>query len=213
MNNMKITGSSAGSVKRRLATVSIAAAAMAASVIGPADAHSPPITRDEVGVGFFYGTFGESPNAALLVGGPAQDFCEDNPDDPFGGEPGTSMAWTRVRNNGSVVVKVNDPSQPIYLYYTDIEGAPPWIEEVCDAYFENGTVPEPFATGSARLKVFDVVHSEDLIEVYNSVRGTVTSPDGTRYRVRAFADLVIESGVPVGDPADFVFLQIKKIGR
>jgi hypothetical protein len=55
--------------------------------------------------------------------------------------------------------------------------------------------------------------SEDLVDVFNSVNGTATGTDGTAYKVRASADLVVENGVPQGDPAEFVDFQLIEIRR
>ena len=85
---------------------------------------------------------------------------------------------------------------------------------MCDAYFDDGRTPELFASGTADLKVRNtVVVSEGLVvvDVFNSVRGTVTGTDGSRYRVSASADLVVENGEPSGSPEDFIRFRLKKI--
>jgi hypothetical protein len=48
--------------------------------------------------------------------------------------------------------------------------------------------------------------------VFNSVNGTVSATDGTQWKVRAWADLVIVNDAPVGNPADFVHLEVHQIG-
>jgi hypothetical protein len=45
------------------------------------------------------------------------------------------------------------------------------------------------------------------------VNGKATGTDGTEYKVRGTADLVVEDGVPVGDPRDFVGFQLTQIRR
>lgn len=199
------------SLVARLAVV----AALLLTVVGlgsPADAH-PRGVRQEVGVGFFYGTFNESPNIVLLVGGTAEEFCAANPDDPFNAQPGTAVARVFERRDGSVDIKVDDRGQPIHLYKTDVEGSPPWIEQVCADIADRDLAPRPFASGTARLKVRDSVKSENLVEVFNSVRGRATASDGTRYRVRASADLTVQDGDPVGNPEDFISFKLRQIGR
>ena len=58
--------------------------------------------------------------------------------------------------------------------------------------------------GSADLKVRISGVSDNLPEIFNSVSGKATGIDGTEYKVRGTADLVVEDGVPVGDPRDFI---------
>jgi hypothetical protein len=200
-------------------TIGLGAAALAAAVISaaliPAPAHAGPrgATQEEYGVGFFYGTFDEDPNYVLLVGGRAEDFCVDNPDDPFNAEPGVAQARVKERRNGVRTVKVNSEGQPINLYESAGDG-PTFIEEFCDVYFDEDpatSVPEPVASGTARLKVRDKI-SGSTVDVFNGVKGFLEADDGTQYKVRASADLVVEDGVPVGDPADFVSFRLRQIG-
>ncbi len=203
---------------RRICSIGATAAFAACAMLAPATAHAEPqgFLPVETGVGYFYGTFDQSPNIQLLVGGTAEDFCLANPDDPFNAEPGFAPLRVFLRNDGSVDLKVDDKGQPIHLYeQTDLVG-PEWIESVCADLFDGdpGTaVPEPFASGTADLKVRVSVVSDDLVDVFNSVNGTATSTDGTEYKVLAAADLVVENGVPVGDPADFVSLKLTEIRR
>jgi hypothetical protein len=196
------------------AAVAIAAGAM----VAPAAAHAEPqgYFPAELGVGYFYGTFDQSPNIQLLVGGRAEEFCLSNPDDPFNGEPGSAPLRVFERDDGSVDLKVNDKAQEIHLYeLSDLVG-PEWIVEVCADLFDEDpatTVPEPFASGTADLKVRISVVSDDLIDVFNSANGTATAADGTEYKVRASADLVVENGMPVGNPDDFVSFEMIEIRR
>lgn len=65
------------------------------------------------------------------------------------------------RNDGTVDLKVNDKDQPIYLYYeTEFGDAPTWLDAVCPGISEGDPPPEPFATGTADLKVRISVISE-----------------------------------------------------
>jgi hypothetical protein len=49
------------------------------------------------------------------------------------------------------------------------------------------------------------------VDVFNSVNGKATAEDGTEYKVRGSADLVVKDGAPVGDPTEFVSLQVTEI--
>jgi hypothetical protein len=178
--------------------VSFLAAAVLAS---PASANPQGYFGSQEGVGYFYGTFDQSPNIALLVGGTAEEFCE--------GDPGTAPGRVFFRSDGSVDIKVNDKDQPIYLYEIDFDGVPPWLDQVC----QDGLTPAPFASGTADLKVRVSVLSDSLVDVFNSVNGKATGIDGTEYKVRGSADLIVENGIPVGNPADFVSFELTEIGR
>jgi hypothetical protein len=198
---------------RRTATAVLATCLLLAWSATPTLAAPQGYIEDELGVGFFYGTFNQDPDIILLAGGTAEEFCEDNPDDPFNAEPGIAPLRVFPRPDGSVDLKVNAKDQPIYLYYSEIGDGPTWIAQVCQDYFADGTAPGPFASGTADLKVRISVVSEDLVDVFNSVNGTAIGTDGTEYKVRASADLVVENGVPQGDPAEFVDFQLTEIRR
>ena len=169
--------------------------------------------EDEAGIGYFYGTFDQDPNVSLIAGGTAEEFCLDNPDDPFNAEPWSAPMRVFPRTDGSVDLKVNTKDVPINLYYTEIGDGPAWIAQVCDVYLSGGPAPEPFASGLADVKVRVSVISEGLVDVFNSVNGFATGTDGSEYRVRASADLVVVDGVPVGDPSDFVGFELIEIKR
>ena len=138
--------------------VLLAAVAVLAGLSSPASANPRGYIEGQEEVGYFYGTFGQSPNIALLVGGRAEEFCE--------GDPGTAPSRVFLRSDGSVDIKV-------------------------------------------RVSVL----SESLVDVSNSVNGKATGIDGTEYEVRGWADLIVENGVPVGDPEDFVGFELKEIRR
>jgi hypothetical protein len=187
----------------------IATTALFGSVLGPATAHAEPqgYIQDEFPVGLVYGTFDEDPNLTLLVGGTVEEFCP--------GDPGTAPMRVFPRNDGTVDLKVNDKDQPIYLYEQTVGDSMDWINDVCVALDENPDmdVVETYATGTADLKVRVSVISDELVDVFNSVNGELVANDGAEYRVRASADLIVQNGVPVGNPADFVSFNLKKIGR
>ncbi|HKJ12236.1 MAG TPA: hypothetical protein VJ976_07575 [Ornithinimicrobium sp.] len=194
-----------------------AAAVVAGAVLaGPAQATPQGFTEEEFGVGYFYGTFDADPGYALLVGGSAEEFCEDGPDDPFGtAEPGSATARVFTRNNGTVVTKVNSRDQPLYLYVTPLDG-PSFITEFCDIYFDDDpttSVPDPVASGTANLKVRNTVLSESTVDIFNSVNGFLTAGDGTEYKVRASVDVLLENGAPTTNPVDFVNFSLTEIRR
>jgi hypothetical protein len=198
---------------RRTVTAVLAACLLLAGSATAAVAEPQGYIEGELGVGYFYGTFNEDPDVVLLVGGTAEEFCLANPDNPFNAEPGVAPLRTFLRPDGSVDLKVNAKDQPIYLYYSEVGDAPIWITQVCEDYFASGAAPQPFASGTADLKVRISVVSDDLVDVFNSVNGTATGTDGTEYKVLASADLVVENGVPQGDPTDFVDFQLTEIRR
>lgn len=187
----------------------LAAAAMVGSALGPATAHAEPqgYIQDEYEVGLVYGTFNESPNPnlTLLVGGTVEEFCP--------ADPGTAPMRVFLRNDGTVDLKVNDKDQPIYLYEQTVGDSFDWIDAVCGQLDDNPDAVEPSASGTADLKVRTSIISDDVVDVFNSVNGELTASDGTRYRVRASADFIVGPFGPEGDPADFVSLELKKIGR
>ena len=188
----------------------LAAAAMVGSVLGPATAQAEPqgYIQDEYEVGLVYGTFNESPNPnlTLLVGGTVEEFCP--------ADPGTAPMRVFLRNDGTVDLKVNDKDQPIYLYEQTVGDSFDWIDAVCSELSDEDTdVVEPYASGTADLKARISIISDELIDVFNSVNGELVASDGAEYRVRASADLIVGPFGPVGDPADFVSLRLKKIGR
>lgn len=197
---------------RRAATV--VAMVIALLLAGAATASAQPRghVRTETGVGYVYGTFDQDPNVTVLVGGTVEDFCVDNPDDPFNAEPGSAPQRAFFDDDGSVKFRVDDNGQPIHLYYQSIGGGPEWIEAVCADYVVTGVVPEPFASGTGHLKVRLAIDG-NVVDVFNSVNGIAVGEDGTAYKVRAWADLVLVDGVPQGNPEEFVGAEIVQIRR
>lgn len=191
----------------------LAAVGVLVGLGSPAAADPQGYIEDDFGVGYFYGTFGQNPNVILLAGGTADEFCEANLDDPFNGEPGIASVRQFLRQDGSVDLKVNSKDQPIFLYYNEFDDGPIWIESVCEDYDADDSVPMPFASGTADLKVRISLISEDLVDVFNSVNGKAVGSDGREYKVRASADVIVEGGVPVGDPEDFVSFELTEIRR
>ncbi|MDH3308319.1 MAG: hypothetical protein OEO77_12475 [Acidimicrobiia bacterium] len=164
---------------------------------------------DEFEYGFFYETFDENPNVALFAGGTFEEFCFF--------DPGTAPLRVFLRNDGTVDLKVNDRDQPIYLYYnTEFNGVDPiptWLDTFCPGIADGDAPPEPFAMGEADLKVRITVVSDDRLEIFNSVNGKATGTDGTGYKVRGTADLIVENGAPLGEPREFVGFKLTEIRR
>lgn len=197
-------------------TVAIAGTLAAGAMIAPPVTHAAPqgFVEVDAGLGYFYSTFDDDPNIGLLVGGTAEAFCLDAPDDPFGSaEPGMTTQRLFFRADDSLDIKSNSKDEPIYLYEQPDVIGPEWIEQVCDDFFAGEPTPQPFASGTADVKERISVISDDLVDVFNSVNGNATGTDGTEYKVRASADLIVENGMPLGDPADFVSLSLTEIGR
>jgi hypothetical protein len=190
--------------KRLIASLTVV---LLVGVAAPASADPQGFIEDEFEYGFFYGTFDQSPNVALFAGGTFEEFCAGDPG------PGTAPLRVFLRNDGTVDLKVNDKGQPIYLYHTEFNDIPTWLGEICPGIASGDAPPEPFAAGDADLKVRITVVSEDLLEIFNSVNGKATGTDGTQYKVRGTADLIVENGVPLGDPREFVGFKLTEIRR
>lgn len=190
---------------RRSIGLMVVAALLVAVVPAAASAGPQGFIEDEFEYGFFYGTFDQNPNVALFAGGAVEEFCF--------GDPGTAPLRVFLRNDGTVDLKVNDKDQPIHLYYTEFNDIPAWLDEICPGIAGGDAPPEPFATGDADLKVRMTVVSDDRLEIFNSVNGKATGTDGTEYKVRGTADLIVENGVPLGDPREFVGFKLTEIRR
>ena len=173
---------------------------------GSAGADPQGFIEDEFEYGYFYGTFDQAPNVTLFAGGTFEEFCVT--------DPGSTPLRVFARNDGTVDLKVNVKDQPIFLYYeTEFGDAPTWLDTVCPGIVDGDPPPEPFATGTADLRVRSSVISDDVVEIFNSVNGKATGIDGTDYKVRGTADLIVENGAPVGDPRDFVGFKLTEIRR
>lgn len=193
---------------KRVAFVLILMLLVGASV--PAGAEPKGFVREGLPYGYFYGTFGETPELVLIAGGSAEEFCPEG----FDGTPGIAASRVFVREDGSVDVKVNDKSQPIHLYEVTAD-AMAWIGQVCSDIALGGEAPAPMASGFAKLKVRDsyLFDGGPPVHLFNSVNGKATGPDGTRFKVKASADIPFENGVPVGTPPDWVSFSLKQIGN
>jgi hypothetical protein len=200
-------------MSRRI-TTTLGTALLATMLLIPAasaGAESNGFVEEEMSYGYFYGTFELTSNVVLLAGGTAEDFCPEG----FDGSPGMTTSRTFVRQDGSVDVKVNDRRQPIHLYDSGPLDAMAWITQVCLDIDGGADAPDPFASGTANLKVRDSYLFEfgPPERLFNSVNGRATGPDGTKYNVRAAADIPFEDGAPVGIPPDWLSFDLKEIGR
>jgi hypothetical protein len=184
-----------------LATVMVLVGLMAA----PAVADPQGFIEDELETGFFYGTFDQSPNVALFAGGTIEEVCHD--------DPATAPLRVFLRNDGTVDLKVNDKDQPIYLYHTEFNDIPDWLGVICPLIASGVAPPDPFATGEADLKVRITDFGYGNLEIFNSVNGKATGTDGTEYKVRGTADIIVKGGVPLGDPRDFIDFKLTEIRR
>ena len=193
--------------------VAMVATVGAAAIPANVHAHGHDDSWPDAPVGFVYGTFDQEPNLTLLVGGTVEEFCRNKPDDPFNAQPGSSPTRVKERRDGSTVIRIRDHAEPVHLYEVDNPNAPEWIAGVCANLFDGDpatVVPAPFASGSAKLRAR--IHIDGgTVDVFNAARGRVVAADGTVYRVKASADLVVEDGVPQGDPADFVKLDVRRL--
>ena len=192
-------------MRRVAALVGVVTLVLTGLTAASASADPQGFIEDELEYWFFYGTFDQSPYVALFSGGRIEEFCP--------GDPGTAPLRVFLRNDGTVDLKVNDIDQPIYLYYTEFNDIPTWLGAVCPGIAGGDAPPVPFAMGAADLKVRITVISDDHLEIFNSVSGKATGTDGTEYKVRGTADLVVENGMPLGDPRDFVGFKLTEIRR
>lgn len=183
---------------RRKMTMLVMLVAMIMAAAAPAVAEPQGFVEDEFHYGFFYANFDEG--VSVFAGGPVESFC--------GGDPGTAPLRVYERNDGSVDLMVDARNQPFWVYESDVE-PPVLLEQVCSGQI---APPEAFAIGSGNLKVRISVLPDGVLEVSNSVNGKARSADGTRWKVRTWADLTVINGVPQGDPAEFQGVKIQQIG-
>ena len=139
-----------GVIGAAVATLAIVAG-LATPATVRADGHG---TAEEGPVGFFYATFGQDPELALLAGGTIEEFCIDNPSDPFNAQPGTGLIRVKERKDGSIVVRGGARALPIHLYEHQGEISPGGIGGICADFFDDDpttVVPEPIASVTARM--------------------------------------------------------------
>lgn len=189
---------------RRTVTAVLAASLLLAGSATAAFAEPQGYDKQPYVEGFFYGDFDEE--VLLFAGATAENFC--NGDEP------THDARVFHRNDGSTDIKVNASQQPIYLYSSPL-GAPELIAATCEALGDGdpATAPlDPFATGDGQVRIRLEIAPDGTVHAVNSTVGTATSADGTTWKVRGWADLMIVDGVPVGSPTEFQGLRIALTG-
>lgn len=187
------------SVTVALATCLLLAGSITTATAGPQGYDEQPHVE-----GLFYGDIDKE--IQLFVGATTADFCNGN-------EP-TASARVFNRHDGSVDIKVDAVTYPIYLYSSPL-GGPELIDATCEAMFDSdpNTVPlEPFAHGDGLVRMRIEIAPDGTVHIVNSTVGAATSADGTTWRVRSWADLMVIDGVPVGHPADFQGLRITRTG-
>ena len=193
-------------VRRVIAAVAVICVLLAGSVT-VASAESQGFVEVDHPAGRFYGGFGAG--VLLFTGeGGAEAICNGEP------EPVVS-ARVFERNDGSVDLKVNARDLPFVLYRTDLD-AIGFIDQTCGALFDDDpeTVPvQPFARGTGNFKERISSNSDGVDEIFNGVNGLAASADGTTWKVRSWADFVVDNGELVGNPAEFQGLSIRKVGR
>lgn len=199
---MTITTPRLGRPGRLLTTLAVAAIALTTVT---SSAHARGYERVQLVEGLFYGNFDE--DVLLFMGSTAQDFCNDL-------EP-VHDAREFHRADGSIELRVDRSAHPIYLYSSPL-GAPELIDATCDAMFDEdpATVPiEPFAAGDGLVRMRIEIAPDGTVHVVNSTVGSASSADGSTWKVRGWADLMIVDGRPDGDPADFQGLRVARAGR
>lgn len=191
-------------ITRTITTV-VAACLLLAGITTAASAAPQGYDQQDHMAGRFYGNF--ELNVLLFTGDEVTDICNGAP------EP---IVTARVfsRQDRTVDLKVNARDMPIFLYHSPL-GAPEFIDATCTAMFDGDptTTPvQPFATGTASFKERITVHPGGFEEHVNGVNGVATSPDGTSWKIRTWADFTIDDGVLIGDPAEFQGLAIHRMG-
>lgn len=190
-----------GRSTRRTVTVIAATITMLVGLVAAAQAGGGGFDVEPHVEGLFYGDLEKE--VLLFAGATTEDFCNDN-------EP-TYAARVFHRNDGSVDIMVDAVRQPIYLYSSAL-GGPELIEATCAALADGEPALQPFAEGEGLVRMRIGIAPDGTVHVVNSTVGAASSADGTTWRARGWADLLIVDDVPVGDPADFQGLRVVQTG-
>ncbi|MDH3682525.1 MAG: hypothetical protein OEV40_21530 [Acidimicrobiia bacterium] len=192
---------------RRTIAAGLAACMLLAGSVTAAEAtRGRGYEEQEHPAGRFYGNF--ELGILLFTGGGVEEICNDAP------EP-VVLARVFERNDGTVVLRAYTREMPFVLYYSEL-GAPEFIDQTCQALFDDDpeTMPvQPFASGTGRFRERIVTTPDGVEDHFNAVSGRATGPDGTTWKVRTWADFIIDNGVLIGDPAEFQGLSIRQVGR
>lgn len=155
--------------------------------------------------GRFYGNF--EIGVLLFTGGGVEEICTGGP------EPLVPARITE-RRDGTVVLRAKTNEMPFVLYRSGL-GAPEFIEQTCLALFDDdpGTEPiQPFARGVGKFRERIVTSTDGVEQHQNGVWGLARDDDGAVWRVRSWADFIIDNGELLGDPAEFQGLTLRSIG-
>lgn len=178
---------------------------LAASATSAAASSREYVEQDHP-AGRFYGGFGAG--VLLFTGGGAEDICNEAP------EPIVTARVFECKD-GTVKLKVKDEDVPFVLYRSELD-AFGFIDQTCQALFDGDpeTMPvQPFANGTAKYKERISSSPDGLEEIFNGVKGIAESADGTKWKVRTWADFVVDNGVLIGDPAEFRGIKIRRVRR
>jgi hypothetical protein len=184
----------------RPVAVIVTAVALAVALVPAARAAGFSEVPFEEG-GFYYGDL--DTGVLLFSGESAEGFCD--------GDDVVHDARLFEGADGSLTFKVDDSTQPLYLYATPLD-APVFADATCAALAAGEPIVEPFATGEGTVRMRLTVNADGTLHMVNSAIGAVTDTDGATWRVRGHADLMIVDGVPVGHPSDFQGLQYTLTG-
>jgi hypothetical protein len=190
-----------GTPTRRTVTVIAATITMLVGLVAAAQAGGSGFDVEPHEEGLFYGDFDRE--VLLFAGATTEDFCNEN-------EP-THAARVFHRNDGSVDIMVDAVRQPIYLYSSSL-GGPELIETTCEALAKGESPLQPFAEGEGLIRMRIGISPDGTVHVVNSTVGAASSVDGTTWRVRGWADLMIVDGAPVGSPTEFQGLRVVQTG-
>ena len=189
----------------RAALVAAVAATTALGAVATAQAGTA-VESGPYQEGLFYGDF--DAEVLLFAGGTAEQFCT-------GDEPVHDARYV-FGEDGSLVITVEpNVEQPLHLYSSPL-GAPEFLAEQCPLLADGDPatgVQEPFAVGDGHMKLRLEIAPDGTVHIVNSSWGTVVEEDGTTWRVRGRADLMVVDGAPVGSPSEFQGLQLVRTGR
>jgi len=203
-------------IRKKIGSALVVTALVLATAVPAASAHRSQEDRDTgprvemLSVDLFYST--SYSGILLFAGFTAEDACNEV-------APRMARAKVTERPDGTLKIKTGKiRGVDLYLYHF---GGDPFqlIDETCAAMFDDDptTQPlQPFAAGKGRVKIahtgLDSVDDIGGFHIRNSARGTVTSEDGSRWKVRGRASFdLTEEGFPIGDPAEFQSLRIRKL--
>jgi hypothetical protein len=151
-------------------------------------------------------------DVVVTAGGPIEAFCGQ-------AAPGATALRVFSRADGTDTLKAHGQQDQAIYVYEYAGGSAAMIGETCAAYSADPETEPPAAkatgTGLLKFTIEGIEGPADIggFTISNSINGVATSPDGTRWKVRAWADFEVgEDGAPVGDPNDFQGASVRPIG-